>query len=362
MTESTKYPRSLHAKISLGSTSDDRFMPDGYVKAFSEINSVVLLEKLDGENNLFSKHGLFARSHTAPTISPWTKPLRDRWELIKNDLGNLELFGEGMFGVHSIGYKNLESFYYLFGVRENGRWLSWEEVKFYAALFDFPTVPEIPITITLKDFYKEGVDENKQLQEWFKANLGMYWHESINTPGMLSGYDLETDKPASEGFVFRNADSFETNDGVIPVMDNEFNNLFKVVRPGHVKTDEHWTKNWTEANLTDYHKYNWSAYEFLSKKKAKEDQTKHENYLKETIFGYEDIGRTIRYQGEHGVLTLLSSTRLLEKGELDCVIMRWDTAKKIDGEEYCGGNWMPEFVDEPYMFKHINQDGTLKKK
>lgn len=361
MTESTKYPRSLHAKISLGSTSDDRFMPDGYVKAFSEINSVVLLEKLDGENNLFSKHGLFARSHTAPTISPWTKPLRERWELIKNDLGNLELFGEGMFGVHSIGYKNLESFYYLFGVRENGRWLSWEEVQFYAALFDFPTVPEIKITVPLKDFYKDGVDEDKQLQEFFKANLGMYWYESINTPGMLGGYDLDTGKPASEGFVFRNADSFETNDGVIPVMPNEFNNLFKVVRPGHVKTDEHWTKNWTEANLVDYHKYNWGAYEYLSIKKDKEDKLKREEELRKTIFGYEDIGKTIFYKGEYGVLVLSSTLWPLEDGEEDCVVMRWDERRER-GEIYSGGNWCPEFIDEPYEFKYINPDGTLKNK
>lgn len=43
-----KYGRCLHAKISLGTTSDDRFMPDGYLKAFVDmINGHVLTEKLD---------------------------------------------------------------------------------------------------------------------------------------------------------------------------------------------------------------------------------------------------------------------------------------------------------------------------
>jgi hypothetical protein len=37
MNESHKYNRTLHAQISLGTTSDDRIMPNGYVKAFAEM-------------------------------------------------------------------------------------------------------------------------------------------------------------------------------------------------------------------------------------------------------------------------------------------------------------------------------------
>lgn len=120
MDDLSKYPRSLHAKISLGTTSDNRFVLDGYVKNFADMESLILSEKLDGENDFFSKDGVFARSHAAPTISPWTKPLRERWELIKNDLGALEIFGEGVFGTHSISYSKLESYYYVFAVREKG--------------------------------------------------------------------------------------------------------------------------------------------------------------------------------------------------------------------------------------------------
>jgi hypothetical protein len=266
MNESQKYCRSLHAPISLGTTSDDRFMPPGYLKAFADMHGLVLTEKLDGENNAFTKPGLFARSHTAPTVSPWTKPLRERWDLIKNDLGDLEIFGEGMYGTHSIKYSKLESYYYVFGVREKGLWLSWEEVKFYASMFDFPTVPEIEIKTPLKSFYKEGVDENKLLEEWFKTNLGAYWVDSVETPGLLGGIDPVTGKPCSEGFVVRNSNSYRANDGVIPVADNEFNNLFKVVRGKHVKTDKHWTKTWEPATLIDYNKHGWYGYEFLNLK------------------------------------------------------------------------------------------------
>lgn len=267
MNESQKYCRSLHAQISLGTTSDDRFMPDGYVKAFAEMPAGhILTEKLDGQNNCLNKLGVFARSHTAPSVHLWDKPMWDRWELIKKDLGDLEIFGENMYGIHTIGYSKLESYFYVFAIRDKGVWLSWEEVKFYAALLDFPTVPEIEIKVKLKDFYKEGVNENKLLQDWFIANLGIPWEESVKTPGHFGGFDTIKEKIASEGFVVRNADSYTTNGGVIPVKSNEFNNLFKVVREGHVGTDEHWTKNWKAAKLINYSKYNWHAYEFMNSK------------------------------------------------------------------------------------------------
>ena len=103
----------MHAQISLGTTSDDRFMPNGYVKSFAKMGQLILTEKLDGQNNCFNKHGVFARSHTAPSNHPWDKPLRDRWKLIKDDLKNLEIFGENMFGIHSIAYSKLESYFYV---------------------------------------------------------------------------------------------------------------------------------------------------------------------------------------------------------------------------------------------------------
>jgi len=53
MDESRKYCRSLQAPISLGSTADDRFMPAGYLKAFAEMENLILTEKLDGQNNCF---------------------------------------------------------------------------------------------------------------------------------------------------------------------------------------------------------------------------------------------------------------------------------------------------------------------
>ncbi|MEK6479689.1 RNA ligase family protein [Catalinimonas sp. 4WD22] len=265
MNESRKYCRSLHAQISLGTTSDDRFMPDGYIKSFAEKEALVITEKLDGQNNCLSKYGVFARSHSAPTEHPWDKPLRERWKLIKNDLNDLEIFGENMYGIHSIAYKQLESYFYVFAVREGDRWLSWEEVKFYAAMLDFPVVPEVPVTTELKEVFEEDKDENQILRNWLIKNLGMAWEESVETSGLLGGYDPLTHKDCSEGFVVRNKADYITNNGDLPVADNEFDNLFKLVRQSHVKTDIHWTKSWKPASLVDYEKYKWFGYEFMNK-------------------------------------------------------------------------------------------------
>jgi len=265
MEESTKYSRTLHLPISKGTTSDDRILSAGYLKPISEMN-LICTEKLDGQNDCLKKDGVFARSHTAPSAHPWDKPLWDRWKLIKNDLKELEIFGENMYGIHSIEYKNLESFYYVFAVREKGVWLSWEEVKFYAAMLDFPVVPEIKIETLLSDFILKNKTEDDCLREWIKSILKMDWEDFTNTSGALGGIDPLNNKFACEGLVFRNALSFKTNDGVIQTQPNEFNNVFKLVRAKHVKTDEHWTRNWKPATLINGEKYGWYGYENQYKK------------------------------------------------------------------------------------------------
>ena len=266
MNESQKYCRTLHAPISLGTTSDDRFMPAGYLNAFAQMQDLVLTEKLDGQNNCFNKYGVFARSHAAPSVHPWDKPLRERWQLLKNDLNDLEIFGENMYAIHSIAYSKLESYFYVFAIREKDQWLSWDEVKFYADFFDFPTVPEIEIKTKLKDYFVDNKNENQILAEWLTINLGMPWTESVETEGLLGGYSPENGVSCSEGFVMRNKNEFKTNDGAIKVASNEFNNLLKLVRKSHVKTDVHWTKTWQPAQLINYSKYHWFNYQFMEYK------------------------------------------------------------------------------------------------
>ena len=225
MTFSVKYGRTYHYPFSPGTTSDDRINPD-FGTDLAAISELIHTEKLDGENNCLNRHGVFARSHAAPTQSPWTRFLWRRWELIRHELGELELFGENVFAVHSIAYERLESHFYVFAIREGDRWLSWDETTFYAALLDFPTVPELarqtaPLTAGAVEKTVRGL---------------------VGQPSRFGSVDALTHQPCTmEGVVSRDAGSYRT--------DEFARRVFKYVRPGHVKTDEHWTRTWKRAPL-----------------------------------------------------------------------------------------------------------------
>ena len=223
---SQKYGRTYHFPFSPGTTSDDR-INHTYWDNIKKIETLVHTEKLDGENNCLNQFGVFARSHAAPTTSPWTNRIRERWELMKHDLGDIELFGENLYAVHSIEYKQIESYYYIFAVRHLDKWLSWEEVKFYAAMFDLPTVPELAIQ-SVDDLTEESL--KKQILDWAKE------------PSVFGSIDTQTQQNCTrEGIVTRNIGEYAVSDFAL--------NVFKYVRKGHVKTGEHWTRNWKRAQL-----------------------------------------------------------------------------------------------------------------
>ena len=145
---------------------------------------------------------------------------------MKHDLGELEIFLENLYAVHSIQYQNLDHHFYVFAVREGKRWLSWEEVKFYAAMLDLPTVPQIDIQNTPAD-----------IAEFEQKILNL-----VSTAGAFAPVDTITGKPCiMEGIVSRDADAFSTEAFA--------RNVFKWVRKGHVKTNEHWTRHWRRARL-----------------------------------------------------------------------------------------------------------------
>jgi len=209
---SRKYNRTYHLPFSEGVTSDDKICHDweGVLE-----QPMVVSEKLDGENTCLKTRGVFARSHVSPTKNPWARNMWAIWERLKGDLGNLEVFGENLYGIHSIEYDCLLYHFYVFAIREEERWLSWEEVLFYAELFELPTVPVL---------------ENCQMDE---AKLRSLIDKRMEA-GSVFGGDCE-------GVVLRNATAFENKDFK--------HNVLKYVRANHVKTDEHWTRHWKRALL-----------------------------------------------------------------------------------------------------------------
>jgi hypothetical protein len=209
-----KYPRTYHIPTSPGSTSDDRFLDS--VDQFLN-NEIVITEKLDGSNTSITKDGVYGRSHADFTRNSWDQKSWELWNFINTDLSDgVYLFGEGMYGIHSIEYSDLESYFYLFGVRDNGVWLSWDEVEEYSYILSIPTVP-----VLFKGIIKTEEEFNLIVDRLVSEESG------------LGG--------KREGIVIRNANSF--NDDVFS------RNVGKWVRKDHVTTDIHWTKNWKKAKI-----------------------------------------------------------------------------------------------------------------
>lgn len=218
-----KYPRTYHVPTSPGTTSDDRIAKT--IKMICK-GEIIMTEKLDGSNTSISKYGVYGRSRISPSQNGWDSWMQPLWNSIKNDLGDLEICGENMFGIHSIEYSGLTNYLYIFGIRDTklDMWLSWDEVEFYSNLLDIPTVPVL--FKSQKDF---TVDPT-----WIYDKI----NELVSTPSILNKINGTSPK---EGVVTRIANEFSN--------DMFYNSIFKWVRKGHVTTDTHWTKNWKKAEL-----------------------------------------------------------------------------------------------------------------
>lgn len=211
----SKYNRTYHLPWSPGTTSDDRI--SDYVDTLLG-TEIVITEKLDGENCGMTDEGVYARSHATFTTSAWSREVRQLHKMkVENMLGEgVFLFGENMEGIHSIEYSNLESYFYIFGVRDNEIWIPWEQVEEYSYLLDIPTVPVL---------FKGVVNSAKELQQIVE--------DLVSKPSELGG--------KREGIVVRTAGMFHNDDFA--------DNVMKWVRKGHVSTDVHWTRNWKKAEI-----------------------------------------------------------------------------------------------------------------
>jgi hypothetical protein len=178
---------------------------------------IIITEKLDGSNTSITKSGVYGRSHVDFTRNPWDIKSWDIWNKINRDLDeNVFLFGEGMYGIHSIEYTNLSSYFYLFGVKDGEIWLSWDGVEEYSYLLDIPTIPVL---------HRGTFESEKELKDKVES--------LVKEQSSLGGQ--------REGIVIRNASMFHNDDFS--------ENVLKWVRKGHVQTDEHWTRNWKKAKI-----------------------------------------------------------------------------------------------------------------
>ena len=201
-----KYPRTMHLPSSPGKTNDDKVL-----KSTEHLigQHVVITEKMDGENTTIYPDGkIHARS-----LDSMNHPSRN-WlknQFSNNDLpAGLRMCGENVYAKHSIGYENLDSYFFAFSIWEEDKCLSWDDTVEYLSLMDVSHVP-----VLWSGVFYDGV-----VQE------------------MTDSLDIEK----QEGFVIRLSSSFKMS---------EFSkSVAKWVRAGHVQADsEHWMRKDIQVNV-----------------------------------------------------------------------------------------------------------------
>jgi hypothetical protein len=134
-----KYPRTYHLPCSEKKTSDDKTLKN--VNHFIG-KEVVATIKMDGENT-----SLYPDYYHSRSIDGNSHPSRDMVKKIWSEIAweiptGFRLCGENMYALHTIPYKNLESYFLLFSIWDDLNYcLSWDDTVEYAKMLKLSTVP-----------------------------------------------------------------------------------------------------------------------------------------------------------------------------------------------------------------------------
>jgi hypothetical protein len=162
--------------------------------------TIVVTEKMDGENTTLYHDGFHARSVDSrhhPSRS-WLADFHARISWMIPD--SMRICGENMYAQHSIRYQSLPSYFLGFSVWFGDQCLPWHE--------------------TLEIFQNLGITPVPELYR------GPY------DPRHLKMLARDLDHQRQEGYVVRLAQGFAISD---------FGRcVFKYVRAGHVQTSQHW--------------------------------------------------------------------------------------------------------------------------
>ena len=189
-------------------TNSERFVGD----------AVVVTEKLDGSSTLLHAAKSYGRSMSAPSGGKWMAMVKKHhaWKVTEPDV---YLYGEDIYGVHSITYDPVEEqeTFYAFALRDsNGGFAAFADLESYAKSKEIPVVPVL---------FKGCFGSIGEIRAFVEHAHG--------EPSVLGGL--------REGVVLRLARGFPSE---------EFSDkVCKSVRVCHVQTDEHWTRKWTPCRI-----------------------------------------------------------------------------------------------------------------
>ena len=223
-----KYPRTFHLPWSDSSSSDDCWWGAKDLKNNFGDKEVVMTEKLDGEcttvypdghihaRSIDSKHHP-SRSWMKSFTSEFAYKIPDGWRVC----------GENVYAFHSIFYKKLTSYFFVYGVYDRDRCIPWDDVEKLCEELGLMTVPII---------WRGQWDEDTIREHWIRGLdcNGAFPTFAMKPDASLNSLDTEKDLTPceAEGYVVRTVDGFTYN---------QFrSHCAKYVRKNHVQTDQNW--------------------------------------------------------------------------------------------------------------------------
>lgn len=224
-----KYPRTCHLPWSPGRTSDDEVL-DG-ISCFSG-RDIVITEKIDGEATTIYSDGYCHARSTDSSHHPsrsWIKKFASTfaYELPEN----WRVCGENVYAYHSIFYKDLPSYFLVYGIYDdNNKCLSWDDTVSICEIIGLKTVPVI--------------FRGKWEEEGWKIWDGVGAFPTFGSKLIEPKWPNDFDEVEAEGYVIRLADQFSWSDFKFSVA--------KYVRESHVQTDENWMERQPIQNLLNH--------------------------------------------------------------------------------------------------------------
>ncbi len=210
-----KYPRTPYWPYSpqVG-VRDDTVHPD---PEYFVNREVVVTEKLDGSNVMLHRGQAYGRSMAGPSTNKWMAMVKKHhaWKLTDSDL---YLYGEDIYGVHSIAYAPVreDETFYAFALRDVTHFHSVNDLLRFAHRRRILSAPVL---------YRGTFASVADIHDFFETA-----HAGASTLG-----------GEREGVVMRVTERFPAEEFA--------RHVCKSVRQDHVQTDEHWTRNWRPCAL-----------------------------------------------------------------------------------------------------------------
>jgi hypothetical protein len=200
MAERKKFPKIYHLPWSRGITRDDKVVSSLY--AFERLKDVVVMEKLDGENTTLYHDYMHSRSmeYSHHESRNWLKAKHA--EVCYNIPEGFRVCGENMYATHTIHYRKLSTYFYVFAIFEDNTCLGWDDTVMFCKLMELEPFPIL---------YRGPWDEQEIKRCWTGKSV----------------FDGE-----QEGYVVRTTSNIHIS--------SWGNTIAKFVREGHVQTDSHW--------------------------------------------------------------------------------------------------------------------------